>query len=68
MVDLTPPSSSANTPKREMDIDQYSSASEPEASDTELEEMETGQATPPPGEGEAGPNTETAGSSVSPCT
>lgn len=61
MVDLTPPSSSANTPKREMDVDErrYSSSSEGElgASDTELDEnepVETGQATPPLVEGEAG--------------
>lgn len=72
MVDLTPPSSSANTPKREMDIDEhdeherpYSSGSddgEPGASDTELDEaehIETGQATPPLVEGEAGPSTST---------
>lgn len=74
MVDLTPPSSSANTPKREMDIDEhdehdlerrYSSGSdegEPGASDTELDDtepIETGQATPPLVEGEAGPSTAT---------
>ncbi|EKC99919.1 hypothetical protein A1Q2_05796 [Trichosporon asahii var. asahii CBS 8904] len=72
MVDSTPPSSSANTPKREMDIDErdeherhYSSGSdegEPGASDTELDEaepIETGQATPPLVEGEAGPSTST---------
>lgn len=74
MVDLTPPSSSANTPKREMDVDEheehdlerrYSSGSdegEPGASDTELDDtepIETGQATPPLVEGEAGPSTAT---------
>lgn len=69
MTDLTPPSSSANTPKREMDIDEherrYSSGSEegePGASDTELDEpepIETGQATPPLVEGEAAASTST---------
>lgn len=65
MVDLTPPSSSANTPKREMDVDErrYSSGSDGPGggpgSDTELDEaepIETGQATPPLVEGDTAPS------------